>query len=208
MQYRVIDIDNWKRGKLFREYIDGLRMVMSLTVDVDVTNLIRFCKEHGLKFYPAMMHVVSSVINAHSEFKHGWDESGNLIEWETVFPLFAEFHPEDEAFTRISVEYCEDLFEFCACVEVARDRYRHLRGFEFTPPKNTFDVSCLPWVKYRHVDMHVFDAGKYLSPSVTWGKYDENGIMPLSMNLHHAVADGFHLSRFFNEVQERILELK
>ena len=26
--------------------------------------------------------------------------------------------------------------------------------------------------------------------------------MPLSLNIHHAVADGFHLSRFFLELQE------
>jgi len=208
MNYKIIDIDSWKRGKLFREYIDNLRMVMSLTVDVDVTNLIRFCKKHGLKFYPAMMHVVSSVVNSHSEFKHGWDEGGNLIEWDAVFPVYTDFHAEDESFTRLATEYCEDIFEFCTRVEQTRARYDHLRGFEFTPPKNSFDVSCLPWVKYRHVDMHVFDEGKYLCPSVTWGKYDENRRMPLSMNLHHAVADGFHLSRFFNEVQDLILELK
>ena len=29
-------------------------------------------------------------------------------------------------------------------------------------------------------------------------------MMPLTMNIHHAVADGFHLCRFFNEVQELI----
>jgi len=32
------------------------------------------------------------------------------------------------------------------------------------------------------------------------GKY----VMPLTMNIHYAVADGFHLSRFFAEVQELI----
>lgn len=31
--------------------------------------------------------------------------------------------------------------------------------------------------------------------------------MPLTMNIHHAVADGFHLSRFFIEVQELINSL-
>ena len=29
-------------------------------------------------------------------------------------------------------------------------------------------------------------------------------VMPLTMNIHHAVADGFHLSRFFADVQELI----
>ncbi len=77
-------------------------------------------------------------------------------------------------------------------------------------PKNTFDVSCLPWVKYKSFDIHVFDSGTYLAPVVTWGKYgEENGriVMPLSMNIHHAVADGFHLCRFFSEVQELINKL-
>lgn len=52
-----------------------------------------------------------------------------------------------------------------------------------------------------------FDEGKFLAPVITWGKYElerERYIMPLTMNIHHAVADGFHLSRFFNEVQELI----
>ena len=60
-------------------------------------------------------------------------------------------------------------------------------------------------MRYRHFDVHVFDQGTFLAPVVTWGRYEEERgrlIMPLTMNIHHAVADGFHLSRFFREVQE------
>ena len=66
-------------------------------------------------------------------------------------------------------------------------------------------------MKYSHFDFHVFDEGKFLAPVVTWGKYEqvnEKLTMPLTMNIHHAVADGFHLSRFFKEVQELIDSLK
>ena len=86
-----------------------------------------------------------------------------------------------------------------------RERYKDLRGFDFTGvPQNIFNVSCLPWLKYKSFDIHVFDEGKYLAPVVTWGKYEErNGrlTIPLSVNIHHAVCDGFHLCRFFNELQ-------
>ena len=40
---------------------------------------------------------------------------------------------------------------------------------------------------------------------VTWGKYEREGartVLPVSLNIAHAVADGFHLSRFFLELQE------
>ncbi|EOE7172314.1 CatA-like O-acetyltransferase [Clostridioides difficile] len=168
-KYTKIDLEKWNRGKLFQSYIDDMRIVMSLTVDIDVTNLIKFSKSHDLKFYPAMIWVVSKVVNEHDEFKYSWDNKGNLIKWDYISPSYTEF--------------------------VANQ------------PLNFFDVSCLPWVKYNHFDVHVFDEGKFLAPVITWGKYElerERYIMPLTMNIHHAVADGFHLSRFFNEVQELI----
>lgn len=46
MNYKTIDINTWNRGKLFKFYIDNMRIVMSLTVDIDVTRLVRFDKKH------------------------------------------------------------------------------------------------------------------------------------------------------------------
>ena len=31
--------------------------------------------------------------------------------------------------------------------------------------------------------------------------------MPLTMQIHHAVADGFHIARFFDDIQSEIKEL-
>ena len=74
--YTKINLDEWNRGKLFKSYIDNMRIVMSLTVDVDVTKLIKFTKNNGLKFYPTMIWIVSKVVNAHDEFKYSWDKDG------------------------------------------------------------------------------------------------------------------------------------
>ena len=52
MNYQVMDLNTWSRGDLFRFYMDRMRLVMSLTVDVDVTPLVEFGKREGLKFYP------------------------------------------------------------------------------------------------------------------------------------------------------------
>ena len=208
MEYKIINLDTWERGKLFRFFIDNLRNVMSMTVDIDVTPLKEFIKAQGLKFYPTMMWVISKIINSHNEFKYGWDNDGNLICWENVSPYYADFHKEDESCVKLVTEFSDDLEEFHSHYLADKERYQNLRAFDLKDiPKNTFDVSCLPWVKYKCFDIHVYDSGTYLAPVVTWGKYEtENNrlIMPLSMNLHHAVADGFHLCRFFNEVQELI----
>lgn len=208
--YTMIDIKKWSRGKLFKSYIDNLRIVMSLTVDIDVTKLIEFSKSNNLKFYPSMIWIVSKIVNAHDEFKYSWDSNGNLIKWEYVSPSYTDFHKEDENFTKLVTTFSDDLFDFHTRYMNDKEKYKNQRAFIEMQPLNFFDVSCLPWIKYKHFDVHVFDEGKFLPPVITWGKYEiEHGkyIMPVTMNIHHAVADGFHLSRFFNEVQELINSL-
>ena len=205
--YTKVNLNSWGRGKLFKYYIDHMRIVMSLTVDIDVTALTEFSESHYLRFYPSMIWVVSKVVNAHDEFKYGWDRSGDLIRWEYISPSYADFHREDENFTKLVTEFSDDLFEFHSRFMADKETYKSHRAFVEKQPPNFFDVSCLPWVRYRHFDVHVFDEGKFLAPVITWGKYEmDRGkyIMPLTMNIHHAVADGFHLSRFFTEVQELI----
>ncbi len=212
MEYTKIDLDAWDRGKLFRFYIDNLRNVMSMTVDIDVTNLKTFTQVHGMKFYPTMMWIISKVINLHDEFKYGWDSDGDLIRWDYVSPYYADFRKEDENFVKLVTEFSDDIYEFHNRFLADKEKYKNLKAFDLTDiPKNTFDVSCLPWVKYKSFDIHVFDSGTYLAPVVTWGKYNlenERYVMPLSMNIHHAVADGYHLCRFFNEVQSLINNLE
>ena len=211
MNYTTIDLNEWSRGNLFQFYIGKMRIVMSLTVDIDVANLKLYSKKTGIPFYSLMLWVVSKVINDHDEFKYGWDNEGNLIRWDYVSPSHTDFHSDDENFTKMVTEYTDDLPEFYGRVMADRERHKNDRAVLDNQPLNFFDVSCLPWVRYKHFDVHVFDEGKFLAPVVTWGKYEQvDGklLMPLTMNIHHAVADGFHLSRFFNEVQELIDSLK
>ena len=198
MKYTKINLNEWSRGKLFETYIESMRVVMSLTADVNAAPLLKFTKANGLKFYPAMIWAVAKTVNARGEFKYGWNERGELIKWDFVSPSYAEFHKEDENCTKTVTEYSGDLFEFHARFLRDREKYKNSRGFVENQPPNFFDVSCLPWLRYRSFDMHVFDEGKFLAPVVTWGRYEREGErrpMPLTLNIHHAVADGFHLAR-------------
>lgn len=207
MKYEIVDLNHWNRSELFQFYINRMRIVMSLTVDLDVTPLVKFTKQHGLRFYPSMIWIVSRAVNNHDTFKYGWAPDGRLIRWESISPSYADFHKDDEQCTKLVTPFSEDLFQFHAQFLRDQDAFRNVRGIAENQPLNFFDVSCLPWVHYQHFDVHVFDQGTFLAPVVTWGKYEnvqDKFIMPLTMNIHHAVADGFHLSRFFKEVQELI----
>ena len=49
MEYRYtkIDLHEWARGALFSHYMKHMRIVMSLTADIDVTPLVAFSKARG-----------------------------------------------------------------------------------------------------------------------------------------------------------------
>jgi len=53
----------------------------------------------------------------------------------------------------------------------------------------------------------VFDEGKYLLPIFTMGKYFGSGgrrMLPLAIQVHHAVCDGYHVGQFVEHLQEMI----
>lgn len=211
MSYTKIDISEWERGELFSHYINKNRVVMSLTCDIDVAPLLEYTKQNGLKFYPAMIWAVSKIINAHDEFKFRLDREGNLIKWDFLSPSYTDFHKEDENFVKFVTEYSDDLADFHARALEDIEKYKGERAFVEGMPENFFDVSCLPWIRYTHFDIHTFGSGKFLAPIITWGKYQKQGdktLMPVTISVHHAVCDGYHLCRFFTELEELIAEMR
>ena len=99
--HTVVDLDAWDRGPVFRHFIDDLRCVMSLTVDMEVSRFLGRLRSGGFSFYPAMIWAVSRVLNAHAEFRYGWDKRGRLVLWDRIEPYYAHFHPDRETFVKL-----------------------------------------------------------------------------------------------------------
>ena len=211
MKSSIIDLTKWERGNLFTLFIKDLKCVISLTVDIDVTGLYNWCKSKELKFFPSFMYIVSKVINQREEFRFGYDDNGSLILWDEVYPFYADFHQENESFIKLVSKYSSNFDTFYQTVINDMEMHKNKKGFEVKfNYKNTFDLSCLPWIHYKSCDLHIFDSGTYLAPVVTWGKYikkDNRLIMPLSIQIHHAVADGYHIARFYSDIEKEMAKL-
>ena len=65
----------------------------------------------------------------------------------------------------------------------------------------------IPWTSFEGFNLNLQKGYDYLLPVFTMGKfYEENGrrFLLLSVQVHHAVCDGFHLCRFLRELQDLI----
>ena len=99
-KFTKIDIESWERRDLFKLYTTDLKIVMNMTVDVDITNVISEIKKHGIRFYPTMIWIVSRLMNARDEFKYHLTESGELIKWDYISPSYTDFNKETEKFNK------------------------------------------------------------------------------------------------------------
>ena len=126
-----------------------------------------------------------------------------------MLPCYTIFHKDTETFSNLWTVYCKDYEEFYKMYENDLRQYGNQKGMFGEPdvPDNCFTVSMIPWVSFEGFNLNLQKGYDYLLPIFTMGKYyEENGriLLPLAIQVHHAVCDGFHLCRFINELQELI----
>jgi chloramphenicol O-acetyltransferase type A len=66
-------------------------------------------------------------------------------------------------------------------------------------------ITSIPWVSFTGITHPVHMNPVDSIPRISWGKYFEeyNKIkLPLSVQVHHALADGVHMGQYFNNLQE------
>lgn len=205
MQFEKIDRSCWTRNEYFEQYFTNVPCTYSMTVKVNITPI----KEKGIKLYPAMLYYIATIVNRHSEFRTAIDRAGELGVYDEMMPSYTIFHKDTETFSDLWTAYTPDLEAFSAAYEDDMRKYGSKHGMIGKPnvPENVFTVSMIPWSTFEGFNLNLQKGYDYLIPIFTMGKYyQEVGqtMLPLAIQVHHAVCDGFHVCRFVNELQELI----
>ena len=204
MTFTPIDKATWPRREYFDHYVTRNPCTYSMTVRLDVTNI----KKRGLRLYPALLYALATVVNRHQEFRCSIRE-GVLGFYDRLEPSYAVFHKEDETFSLLWTPYDPDYSAFLAAYEADLARYGDNRGLWGKPgaPENCFDVSMLPWAGFEGFNLNLQQCYDYLRPIFTLGRFEEREgryTLPLAVQVHHGVCDGYHTCRLVREVQEVI----
>ncbi|MCD7900621.1 MAG: chloramphenicol acetyltransferase [Bacteroides sp.] len=132
---------------------------------------------------------------------------GKLGYWEEVNPSYTVFNKNSETFSSIWTNYNRIFSQFYDSCTNDINGYSKSTSLKPKPnePSNSFTISSLPWVNFTGFNINVFNEGSYLPPIFTIGKFieiDNKILMPLSIQVHHAVCDGFHMGRFIQSLQD------
>lgn len=205
MDFQLIEQEAWKRKEYFDHYFKHVPCTYSMTVKLDITGL----KTAQKKLYPTLLYGLATIVNRHEEFRTAMNENGQVGVFSEMMPCYTIFHKDSQTFSNLWTAYTADYTEFCARYREDMERYGNTEGMmaKPNPPENTFPVSMIPWTTFEGFNLNLKNGYDYLLPIFTFGKYQQdNGryYIPLSVQVHHTVCDGFHTSRFINELQELI----
>ena len=205
--FTLYDRTTWPRSSHFDYYTKGfVKSVNCMTVRLDVSHFLRETKERGLKFFPAFTALTGQVIASIPEACTNVDANGNPGYFSYLNPNFTIFHEDDKTFSDVWSEYSEDFDTFYHNLLTDTETYKDKKGIKVKDgqPMNFFCISCAPWLDYTAYCPVNYGGSPNLFPIITFGKYTEESgkvTMPFTLTISHACMDGYHLSRFFNDLQ-------
>lgn len=207
--YTRFDIEHWPRREHYRYYTEKLKIEYNLTVDIRVEKLLDYCHRNDLRFYPALISVITKTVNETENFRMFRDDIGQLCVWDHVVPNYTIFHDDDKTFSDCWSEYADSFDEQYRNITADMDRYQNVKGIKTRPdqPANYYCVSVEPWISFTGYNARVTNGEPQFCPIITGGRYrrvHDQAVMPVNLMIAHAVCDGYHASMFFKQLQEEI----
>ena len=209
-KYRVIDRETYYRRGVFRHFSEDCKCSVSMTARVDVTDLAAWSKGTETKFYLNFLYVLTKVLNSRDDYRMGylW-QTDELICWERIHPTQYVFHEDTETCTPVYSTYSDDYAVFYrnALEDVEKAKQTREYGLDAANHPNWFDASYISWLSYDAMNIELPDGYLYLLPIVNWGKYREENdhlMMPVSVRLNHAIADGYLVAKVFLLLEKEI----
>ena len=210
MNYKIIDKETYYRKGVFRHFSEDCKCSTSMTGRLDVTELAAYSKQTGTKFYINFLYLLSKVLNSREDYRMGylW-QTDELICYDVIHPAQYIFHDDTETCTLVYTEYHENyaLFYENAARDIERAKQTREYGLDAQNHPNWFDASYIPWLSYDSLNIELPDGYLFFAPIINWGKYrEENGrlVMPLTVRLNHAIADGYLIAKVFRLLEEEM----
>lgn len=206
--YHVVDIKNFDRAEYFAYFMDAAT-VIELTAKVDVTAALQICRKESVRFQALMLFKLFTAINKIRNFRYDIYQ-GKLIEWEKIVPTFSSFSQKSKLFSTLYAEPAGNYLDFNRRYIKTAEKYADAGSLlpQGILPPNVFNVSCIPWVHFEHFSSNFRSNDNRIVKMISLGKYQEidgKCMMPLTLQVSHAIVDGYHAALFFEELQKELL---
>lgn len=199
---RRIDLDQSPRKDHFNFFRTWDYPHFNMCANVDITDFLPDLKHRGVSFTIGWIYLITRAANAIPEFRyriHGEE----MVEHEVVHPACTIMR-ENDLFSFCYFTYTENFGEFAETAKADIEAVKKSPCLENKALDNWLYMTAIPWVSFTSF-MHPLQLSPADSiPRFAWGKFFRQGnriLLPFSVQGHHAVMDGLHMGRYYEQVQ-------
>ncbi len=204
---KKFNTENWNRKSQYEFFKDYEDPFFNISFNLDITQIKKTCKEKGHSVLLALYYFSLKVAHEIPEFRlrHYQNE---LVEVENMV-MGSTILNDDKSFSYIyfPMEDSWESFEF-----KSKDILKsHHTNPEFVDKEYDMAVihgSVLPWIEFTSIKHARRGDEKHKGiPKFVYGKIFEQGqknYIPMSVEVHHALMDGWHVAQFIEKLQNYI----
>ncbi|MBX0291270.1 chloramphenicol acetyltransferase [Hymenobacter sp. HSC-4F20] len=205
---QLVDLSTWNRREHFTFFSAFEEPFFGLVAEVDASRAYTRAKVLGVSFFQLYLHCALTAVNGVEALRYRI-EDGQVYCYDQIHASATLTRP-DTTFSFSFVPYAASLAEFGVGLAAEMEAVRQSSGLRLSPATARPDVihfSAIPWVAFtgltharafRHPDS---------IPKISVGKARRQGealLLPVSVNVHHGLADGYHVGLFLAAFQREL----
>ena len=205
---KLVDTENWNRKEHFEFFSKMASPYFGIVTEVDCTKAYENAKKNAVSFFAYYLHKSMIAINSVEELKYRIVEN-NVVSFP-VINAGATVGREDGTFGFIFVNFSNDFETFNAELQKEIQSVQNSNGLRLNNDdikKDLIRHSTIPWTSFTGL-LHPTNFDRTESvPKITFGKFnirEGKKYLPVSIEAHHGLVDGFHLGKYLNEFQKQM----
>ncbi|WP_400190182.1 CatA-like O-acetyltransferase [Hymenobacter sp. B81] len=205
---QLIDLAGWNRREHFAFFSAFEEPFFGVVADVDATRAYARAKELGVSFFQFYLHAVLRAVNEVEALRYRI-EGGQVYCYEVIHASATLTRP-DNTFGFSFVPYAAALADFGRGLAAEAEAVRRSSGLrlnEVTARPDVIHFSALPWVSFTGLSHARSFSHPDSVPKISVGRARRLGpqlLLPVAVNVHHGLADGYHVGLFLDALQRHL----
>jgi chloramphenicol O-acetyltransferase type A len=199
----------WEREEHFHFFRAFSQPFFNVHTEIDITNLYHYAKREQLSVFLAYLHAATEGVRATENFLLRL-EGETVVKYEAV-DISTTILKDNKTVSFVHLPHQKQLAAFCqGASEIISDVKKSNRLFYGYNGPDLIHATTLPWFKLNGMEhAHMNDPNDTV-PKLAFGKLefkDDEVILPVSVRVHHALADGYHIHLFLENMKASINSL-
>lgn len=202
---KKLDMDSWNRKDHFDMFKAYEQPFFSVCATVDVSATLDYCRKNNVSFFICSLYLVGHTANQIEAFRLRIND--NTVDVFEQCEISCTVLSNDDSFSFCEFGSCDsfDHFQQRAESKIEAIKQGHTSLEPTNSRGNEIFCSVLPWLHFTSFSHAKQYKEGDSTPRIVLGKYLQQAnqvAMPVSVDIHHALADGLHVGQYFEKLQE------